>query len=307
MNLKKRKQHYVWQHYLEAWTNNGQLYCLRNKSIFPTNTLNVGQQRDFYRLQELTPNDITLIKLLYVNTSPLFLQPLHNQLLDGFNLAFELKRLYEESGKKDEEFEKQIDITINNLEENLHCGIEKMAIPFLEEVRKKDLSFYDDEQNKIEFNYFVATQYLRTNHMRQRLKQAFQDMPAKYAHFNFDINKVWNVVSHIMATNLGYSLSRPDYHINIFLLENNTDIPFITCDQPLINIKSNPTNFEVPSELELYYPQTPQIALMFSMNDTISFSKNVSKDEVKALNDLMVSSSQEQIYANEKSVLEQYL
>ena len=46
---------------------------------------------------------------------------------------------------------------------------------------------------------------------------------------------------------------------------------------------------------------------MFSMNDTISFSKNVSKDEVKALNDLMVSSSQEQIYANEKSVLEQYL
>lgn len=305
--MKKRRQHYVWQHYLEAWTTNGQLYCLRNSSIFRTNTLNIGQQRDFYRLQELTPNDIVLIKLLYVNNSPLFLQPLHNQLLDEFNLAFELKREYEKSREKNEEFEKQIDITINNLEENLHCGIENMAIPFLEKVQKKDLSFYKDEQNRIEFNYFIATQYLRTNHMRQRLKQAFQDIPAKYAHFNFDINRIWNVVTHITATNLGFSLSRPEYHINIFLLENNTDVPFVTGDQPLINLKSDPKSFEVPSKLELYYPQTPEIALMFSMNDTISFSQNVSPCEVKKLNDLMVASSQEQVYANEENVLKQYL
>ena len=305
--MKKRKQHYVWQHYLDAWTINGRLFCLRNGTIFPTNTLNVGQQRDFYRLQELTPNDILLIKLLFVNASPPCLQPLHNQLLDGFTSTFEVKRMYEKFGNKNTEIEKKIDIMINNLEEDLHCDIEKTAIPFLEQIRKKDLSFYDDEQNKMEFNYFVATQYLRTNHMKQRLKLAFLNMPEKYAHYNFDINKVWNIVSHIMATNFGYSLSIPNLHIKLFLLENNTDIPFITCDQPIVNIKADPIDFNAPSELELYYPQTPQIALIFSMKDNISFSQNISESEVKVLNHFMVSSSQEQIYASQKNVLELYL
>lgn len=305
--MKKRKQHYVWQHYLDAWTINGRLFCLRNGTIFPTNTLNVGQQRDFYRLQELMPNDILLIKLLFVNASPPCLQPLHNQLLDGFTSTFEVKRMYEKFGNKNTEIEKKIDIMINNLEEDLHCDIEKTAIPFLEQIRKKDLSFYDDEQNKMEFNYFVATQYLRTNHMKQRLKLAFLNMPEKYAHYNFDINKVWNIVSHIMATNFGYSLSIPNLHIKLFLLENNTDIPFITCDQPIVNIKADPIDFNAPSELELYYPQTPQIALIFSMKDNISFSQNISESEVKVLNHFMVSSSQEQIYASQKNVLELYL
>lgn len=305
--MKKRKQHYVWQHYLDAWTINGQLFCLRNGTIFPTNTLNVGQQRDFYRLQELTPNDIFFIKQIFVNKSPLFLQPLHNQLLDRYTSIFKLKKTYEKSGLKSAEIEKQIDIIINNLEEDLHCDIEKTAIPFFEQIRKKDLSFYEDERNKIKFNYFVATQYLRTNHMKQRLKLAFQDMTQKFAQYNFDINKAWNVASHILATNFGYSLSMPEGHVKLFLLENNTETPFITCDQPIINIKADPIDFNTPSELELYYPQTPQIALIFSMKNSISFSCNIREDEVKALNDFIVSSSQEQIYANERRVLENYL
>ena len=81
--------------------------------------------------------------------------------------------------------EKQLDITINNLEENLHCGIEIMAVPFLNQIRKGDISFYRNEQNRIKFNYFVATQYLRTNRMKARIHHAFQDIPAKYAKFQF--------------------------------------------------------------------------------------------------------------------------
>lgn len=308
MILKKRKQHYVWQHYLQAWTNdNRQLFCLREGKIFSSPTINIGQQRDFYRLKELTENDIALIKLLYVNNSPAFLQPLHLQLLDGFTLAFQIKRLYEESGKTDLELEKQLDITMNNLEEDFHCCIENMAIPFLEKIKNKDISFYKDENLKIEFNCFVATQYLRTNRMKQRMLTAFQDIPKKFAHFNFNLERVWNVVSHIMATNLGYSLSRDDFHINLFLLENDTDVPFITCDQPLINTKSDPNGFDVPTELEIYYPQTPKIALILSTHSEIEYSSNVSELEVKRLNDLMVQSSQEQVYSNDKSILEQYL
>lgn len=304
--MKKRRQHYVWQHYLDAWTENDQLFCLRNGTIFLTNTLNVGQKRDFYRLQDLTPNDIELIKLLYVNTSPPFLRPLHLQLLEGFTTVFKLKRLYEQSGKTNTEVEKQLDITINNLEENLHCGIEIMAVPFLQQIRKGDISFYRDEKNRIAFNYFVATQYLRTNHMKDRMHQAFQDIPTKYSKFNLDMDRIWNVVSHIIATNIGFSLSS-DNGLNLFLLNNLTETPFITGDQPIVNIKADPKSFDAPLGFELYYPQTPHIALLFSTSDDIPFGKNLKVDEVTRLNSLIVASSQEQVYANERIILEQYI
>jgi hypothetical protein len=29
---KKRRQHHVWQHYLKAWSTDGQLYCLMNEA-----------------------------------------------------------------------------------------------------------------------------------------------------------------------------------------------------------------------------------------------------------------------------------
>ncbi|MEL7608814.1 MAG: DUF4238 domain-containing protein [Bacillota bacterium] len=305
--MKKRKQHYVWKHYLEAWTVDGQLFCLRDKNIFPTNLINIAQKRDFYRLNELTENDIALIKLLWIDTSPPLLRPLHMDLLNGFNLAFEIKKLYEASGKIDLELEKQLDVTMNNLEENFHCGIEGLAIPYLENVRSGDIAFYADEGNRIEFNYFLATQYLRTNHIKEHIKTAFSDMPRKYAQFGLNIERVWNVVSHILATNMGYVLSREDSNMQLILLYNNTKIPFITSDQPIVNIRADHLSFDAPTEFELYYPHTPNLALILSEQGKSSYSGNLTKNEIMKLNNQIVASSQEQVYANERNVLEQYL
>jgi len=67
MSDKKRRHHYVWQHYLKPWLVSEKIYCLRDNSIFPTNTVNIGQQRDFYKLKELLSEDIDFIKQLAIN------------------------------------------------------------------------------------------------------------------------------------------------------------------------------------------------------------------------------------------------
>lgn len=53
----KYKQHYVFQRYLSAWTTNNQLWCNRNGKKFSTGTINVAQQRDFYRIMDLNEDE----------------------------------------------------------------------------------------------------------------------------------------------------------------------------------------------------------------------------------------------------------
>jgi hypothetical protein len=60
---RKRRQHHVWQHYLKSWTTDGRIWCLRDGNIFQTNTTKVAVERDFYKIPELTPEDIALIKM----------------------------------------------------------------------------------------------------------------------------------------------------------------------------------------------------------------------------------------------------
>ncbi len=56
--MKKRKQHYVWKHYLSAWAENGMIWCCRNDKIFNSNLTGVGQERDFYQLKPLSEKDL---------------------------------------------------------------------------------------------------------------------------------------------------------------------------------------------------------------------------------------------------------
>ena len=53
----KHKQHYVFKAYLDHWTTNGKIWCCRKNKIFHTNTVNVAQERDFYRVKELNADE----------------------------------------------------------------------------------------------------------------------------------------------------------------------------------------------------------------------------------------------------------
>ncbi len=90
--MKKRHHHYVWKKYLEPWTTNRQIWCLTNGGIFRTNPKNIGQARDFYKLKELSDEDIAFIFKLAIAPGPPLLQELKNNWIKSFNSIFQIRR-----------------------------------------------------------------------------------------------------------------------------------------------------------------------------------------------------------------------
>ena len=57
-------QHYVWRAYLAAWAVDGNVACcaVDEQRTFSSNPRNVGSQRNFYRVADLTPRELEDLK-----------------------------------------------------------------------------------------------------------------------------------------------------------------------------------------------------------------------------------------------------
>ena len=303
--MKKRKQHYVSQFYLKPWETNGQLFCLRNGSIFKTSTINIGQQRDFYRLKELTDQDVTNIKLL-ISKMPVSSQAMHQTWINFFNLIFDFKNFLRSKNAITPEIDAEIDIEINNFEENLHVIIEGTGASYIKKLLNSDTSFYNNIKCREEFCYFLSVQYFRTNRMRTRMIATFNqrslNIPQEFIDFVPNMERCWGVLSHMFAANVGFALSQ----MPLMLLHNKSETPLITSDQPAINLKSTYDITKHPEEFELYYPLSPRVAVVLT-EGTTNISKNLQSNDVIMLNNALAASSLEQIYANQEDVLKQYM
>ena len=123
----------------------------------------------------------------------------------------------------------------------------------------------------------------------------------EFADFVPNMERCWGVLSHIFAANVGFALSR----MSLTLLYNESNIPFITSDQPAINLKATYNDMEQPEEFELYYPIAPRMAILMTEKPT-KLNNHLKNDEVIRLNNTLAKLSKEQIYANQENVLTQY-
>jgi Protein of unknown function (DUF4238) len=299
--MKKKKQHYVWRFYLRKWAINEQIYCRSAGKIFQANLMNIASENYFYKLKELSTKDIAFIRKLFIDNTPEVLQKLNSNWVDIFTVVFNVKTILESGGKLDGKAEAEFEETIINFEEDIQGKIEDGALPFLERLHKEDVSFYSEQESNIAFNYYLAVQYFRTN----RIKKSVLEESSKYPMFGLD--KIWNVASHILATNLAYSLHVERQHFKCFLLKNTTDIPFITGDQPVINTYGNQDQPRALShdELELFYPIGPLLALLITRRKDRYASETtvIDREEVLRYNSLIAKASASQIYADEENVL----
>ncbi|EAZ92311.1 DUF4238 domain-containing protein [Crocosphaera chwakensis] len=297
--MKKRRQHYVWRHYLEAWASNGNLWCHRlGKNVFSTSTQNVANERDFYRLREMSEFDLLVVKKLAIEPLASDLREIAEGWIPHFTFLFKLKRKYQETGSP--EFKDVLDEYINNLEEDMLAGLEQRAIPFLESLRNEDPNLLTDAEKSIFHTWFLASQYFRTPTMLESMTSVLKKIP------DFNAEASFGLMRTIFSCNVGRSLWLGRKTLRVTFLRANS-IPFITGDQPMVNMKA--INLEPgvsPQELELYYPVSPSLGVLFDFDAPCrsSTTKLLTTEEVRVYNQVIAKKSKRQIYGINRASIE---
>ena len=87
------------------------------------------------------------------------------------------------------------------------------------------------------------------------------------------------------------------------VIQNTTSLPFITGDQPIINMKAEVGDKE-PEELVLYYPLSPEVAIIVNGSDRQREKQIDKKMQVDELNRKILEHSYEYVVGNNQGVLE---
>jgi len=290
-----RRQHHVWRSDLDAWATDEKIFCLQDGKIFNPNVINVGVQRDFYKLHTLTDADIKAIRLFFKD-SPAVAKPLVENFIVMFGWAGRLKELL----IGDPAIAADIDKYMITAEEDFHAQLEGNIKPIFDAIRRKDLSFYLDPDLCGQFTHFLSLQHLRTKGMRERIFANESERPS-----GFSVERYWNIIYHSAAVTAGGRLLLERDKRPLILLENDTGTPFIIGDQPTVNLLAPPPG-EMPRLLAFYYPVSPRLAVILDEPDEpTGFSAGqVSTEQVRKLNGEIQRAAHKQVFGNSREVLE---
>ena len=286
--MTTRRQHYVWRHYLRAWATDEKIWCLRDEKKSLTNLVNIGQERDFYAVKDITENDIKYIITMTESR--------HGGVLNDHNSEF--INLYKSVSalRMTESFNEKIKEFLIQFEEDVMCSIEQEGIQYLEMLHMEETGFFTEYSHRAKFSFFIMIQFIRTKRMSEKIKNTMRDHLAKRF---VNVESVWSVEKYIDAGHLALSLFSDNMY-KIYLLKNDTEIPFITGDQPIFNTYGVGIGDSIPSETEFYYPISPSLAVIISKKEQ-PISAIV--DSVHKYNSFVEEMAYEQIYANEQAFL----
>lgn len=266
--------------------------------------MGVAQKRDFYKLKQLTTLDIEFITKVAIEPTKTNLKKVNTGWIEMFQLVEKLKANFNTNGFKAPEIDQFIDELEHNFEEDFHSQIEEKAIEIIEALLSEDVDFYFNDNSNMNFAFFLCMQYMRTNAIQQNVINSFNNIKGLNIK-DVNIESCWSVMRHIYATNMAWVLFADRSKFNIILLTNETEVPFITGDQPVINTYAAHTTENVIVEnVEFYYPISPQTAIMISEKRKQLL---IDKAQASYFNQLIVNSSHEQIYAHTENELKQYI
>lgn len=340
MSNIKNKQHYVFQAYLKKWSDKNEKVWVCNKKekrTFLVGTNDVLNKRRLYEIQDLNDDEKVFFELVMAsfrlndanknemrNHIDAYLTPYANK-----EFVDALKKRAGESANEEMQREYQkIDLLIKeqiaNTEEDFYSDYESDGIRYINDIISGDTDFYyaecaqdneavagDKRQDYIErdeFISFICIQYFRTIGMRNILKNNIAgmiDMTRGHDEYKFDRDHIRpeSILPHmvwIMQAACSAALSRRNAKLQV--IRNDTSLPFVTGDQPVINIKAEAIDKE-PEEFVLYYPLSPHVAIMVNGSDKRKERIIEKKSEVDELNHKMLEHAYEYIVSNNQGVL----
>ena len=300
MSTIVKRQHYVWRNYLRAWASNEKIWTLikDQDKIIKTDLMNVAQERYFYKLEDITDFEIRFLKK-HIDNSHETLRGLQSDFLNAFIIFTDLNRRLKDNHSR--EVEKQLrDIEINSMEK-AHGLMENNGEKLIACRSFDDIMFLKDVDLKHETVMFLCFQYLRTKKMRESVKARM------LSNDQFSPDKVWKVMSFLMATNISMTVSL-NPKLRFLFIDNSSEVKFLTTDQPAINIVGDILDEEGNVKgLEFYYPLSPSHALIldFKNNGNEQFQNMLfNADMVNWFNKKLLDNSDNYVFADNNEQLE---
>lgn len=297
MNKPTRRQHTVWRKYLKAWASKEKIWCAMAAKRFPADLMNVGQERDFYRIRDMTDEDIALIHAVFVAPMGTDVQRQSaERWLVEFNRLSVMRRQLEQAGVDPAPVLGQLYI---EAEEKLHGDIERNALPLLEQLLASDTFCLDDDDDYIVFVHYLMTQYFRTTRLLANVRRGMDDR------FQGTLERSMGVLRHIMATAAGWTLFAERDTMKPYLLVNDTKVPLITGDQPVINMLAVDLPADVAvQDCEFYYPLSPRKALVITDSERFSSGRISDAALARDFNRLIAVAAERQVFAAKMSDLD---
>jgi hypothetical protein len=305
--MAKQLQHYVPRFYLKAWLDaDGAIFCLQKHSgkVFGTKDLmKVGGENNFYRLRDLTVSDMLAIEKIAIDPSPDHLKKFHYELTNSFDLIMSLKKLLQSPEHDEPAARKEVEKQSVEFGESINTSIERGLQGPLASMLAGDIAFIEDDDQAAGFFYALSHQCMRTRTVKEALMKRDLRPP-------FDqqfVDRTWNVLSHIFAVNVGWSFFAERKLSKIALLDNPSDTPFITADQPVINLRSSEEDGGTPPEkIDLFFPLSPVKAMILlePNSDYPASDGSISADQAHAYNLRIAKSAHAQIYSHSEDYLD---
>lgn len=155
-------------------------------------------------------------------------------------------------------------------------------------------------------------QYFRTPMVHTNTKKSIEELKQKYEIINdMNLNFFTNMVMVYFAERMALNITQ-NFKSSILLYKNNTEVPFITGDTPIICI----TGDKMEGMSRFHYPISPKIAVELIIVPKFSNFAPVNKnmemeltqefvDVVKKCNKSLANNCVNEIYSNtEKSLLD---
>lgn len=298
MSSLKKRQHYVWQYYLRPWAANGTIWCksVRKVEPFRPSLENIGVERYFYEVHELTQEDLLYLQNIILKVKRPQLKELNQGWIDIFQKAHKVLGTLNTVAidpMNRAEIEKEVRKINRTIVEAFHTETENRAVPILDALRQENNDFFNVVEGRNTFLYYISHQYFRTARMRNSIEAIRHNMPD-------DHQRTWPIEAFIYATNVAASLIGQGDKYRIKFLQNESEVPFITGDQPVINMLGHKDE-----QVEFYYPLKPDLAILLTSDKPGASSdrKNISKILVEYYNHGIFRKSASQIYGNDQAYL----